>query len=112
VTDAASLTETSWRKRATTISTLRDPYPPHGQTPSTTSEGAGLTAKARTEQSSILPRCASSSDTVREIKYQILHLKAAPFDRRVKNGVGRLHVHFPAQANHRRDRIEREWGLI
>ena len=37
-------------------------------------EGAGLTAKARTEQSSMSPQCASSSDTVREIKYQILHV--------------------------------------
>jgi hypothetical protein len=37
-------------------------------------EGAGLTAKARTEQSSMSPQYASSSDTVREIKYQILHL--------------------------------------
>ena len=37
-------------------------------------EGAGLTAKARTERSSMSPQCASSSDTVREIKYQILHL--------------------------------------
>ena len=34
---------------------------------------AELTAKARTEQSSVSPQCASSSDTVREIKYQILH---------------------------------------
>jgi hypothetical protein len=37
-------------------------------------EGAGLTAKARTEQSSMSPQYASSSDTVREIKYQILHI--------------------------------------
>src|SRR6266542_1160392 len=37
-------------------------------------EGAGLTAKARTERSSMSPQCASSSDTVREIKYQILQL--------------------------------------
>jgi hypothetical protein len=37
-------------------------------------EGAGLTAKARTEQSSMSPQYASSSDTVREIKYQILQL--------------------------------------
>jgi hypothetical protein len=37
-------------------------------------EGAGLTAKARTEQSSMSPQHASSSDTVREIKYQILQL--------------------------------------
>jgi hypothetical protein len=37
-------------------------------------EGAGLTAKARTEQSSMSPQYASSSDTVREIKYQILQV--------------------------------------
>jgi hypothetical protein len=37
-------------------------------------EGAGLTAKARTERSSMSPQCASSSDTVREIKYQILQI--------------------------------------
>jgi hypothetical protein len=37
-------------------------------------EGAGLTAKARTERSSMSPQCGSSSDTVREIKYQILQL--------------------------------------
>jgi hypothetical protein len=32
----------------------------------------GLTAKAATERSSLLLQFASSSDTVREIKYQIL----------------------------------------
>jgi hypothetical protein len=37
-------------------------------------EGAGLTAKARTERSSMSPQCGSSSDTVREIKYQILQV--------------------------------------
>jgi hypothetical protein len=33
-----------------------------------------LTAKARTEQSSALPRCAWLSNTVREIEYQFLQL--------------------------------------
>jgi CBS domain containing-hemolysin-like protein len=37
----------------------------------------GLDAKARTEQSSMSPQYASSSDTVREIKYQILHTMAS-----------------------------------
>src|SRR5260370_29528418 len=50
---------------------------PSGQAP-TPHDGAlkarGLTAKARTERSSMASRCALSSDTVREIKYQILHL--------------------------------------
>jgi hypothetical protein len=44
---------------------------PHGGAP----KARGLTAKARTERSSMLPRCASSSDTVREIKYQILQIQ-------------------------------------
>ena len=39
-----------------------------------------MTAKARTERSSMSPQCASSSDTVREIKYQILHFMAAVVD--------------------------------
>src|SRR5262245_25347747 len=43
---------------------------PHSGAP----KARGLTAKARTERSSMLPRCTSSSDTVREIKYQILQL--------------------------------------
>jgi tripartite-type tricarboxylate transporter receptor subunit TctC len=46
---------------------------PHGGPP----KARGLTAKTRTERSSMLPRCASSSDTVREIKYQILQLSAS-----------------------------------
>jgi tripartite-type tricarboxylate transporter receptor subunit TctC len=45
---------------------------PHGGPP----KARGLTAKTRTERSSMLPRCASS-DTVREIKYQILQLSAS-----------------------------------
>jgi hypothetical protein len=49
-------------------------------------EGAGLTAKARTEQSSMSPQYASPSDTVREIKYQILQFVIA--DRFVGVGVG------------------------
>src|SRR5215472_2124175 len=43
---------------------------PHSGAP----KARGLTAKAPTERSSLLLRCASSSDTVREIKYQILQL--------------------------------------
>ena len=46
---------------------------PHSGAP----KARGLTAKAPTERSSLLLRCASSSDTVREIKYQILHLNMA-----------------------------------
>src|SRR6516162_5243107 len=48
---------------------------PSGQAPTPHSgapKARGLTAKAPTERSSLLPRCASSSDTVREIKYQIV----------------------------------------
>jgi hypothetical protein len=35
----------------------------------------GLTAKARTKRSFMLSRCVSSSDTVREIKYQIFQIR-------------------------------------
>jgi len=38
---------------------------PHSGVP----KARGLTAKAPTERSSLLPRCASSSDTVREIEH-------------------------------------------
>jgi hypothetical protein len=44
---------------------------PHSGAP----QARGLTANARTERSSMSPQCASSSDTVREIKYQILQLR-------------------------------------
>jgi len=55
-------------------------------------EGAGLTAEARTEQSSMSPQYAMSSDTVREIKYQILHNIS---ERRFPTGTGVLHqIHF------------------
>src|SRR6266498_4473051 len=43
---------------------------PHSGAP----KARGLTAKARTEQSSALPQCAWLSNTVREIEYQFLHL--------------------------------------
>jgi hypothetical protein len=49
-----------------------------GQAPkprSSAPKGPGLTAKERIERSSPQPRCKPSSDTVREIKYQILQLK-------------------------------------
>src|SRR5439155_23683182 len=48
---------------------------PHSGAP----KARGLTAKARTERSSMLPRCASLSDTAREIEYQFLHLITMPF---------------------------------
>src|SRR5262249_32095595 len=43
---------------------------PHGGAP----KARGLTASARAERSSMFPRCASSSDAVRKIKYQILQI--------------------------------------
>src|SRR5438445_13046887 len=43
---------------------------PHSGAP----KARGLTAKARTERSSMLPRCASLSDTAREIEYQFLQV--------------------------------------
>src|SRR2546430_15581876 len=46
---------------------------PHSGAP----KARGLTAKARTERSSMLPRCASLSDTAREIEDQFLQLTFA-----------------------------------
>jgi hypothetical protein len=48
---------------------------PHSGAP----KARGSTATAPTERSSMLSRCASSSDTVREINYQILQLKFEDF---------------------------------
>jgi hypothetical protein len=45
---------------------------PHSGAPKT----RALTAKAPTERSSLLPRCASSSDAVRDTKYQIYKLRS------------------------------------
>jgi hypothetical protein len=57
-----------------------------------------LTAKARTEQSSALPRCAWLSNTVREIEYQFLQLNfGAPTDglqRAIPNVGGVAHPAF------------------
>jgi len=39
---------------------------PHGGAP----KARGLTASARAERSSMFPRCASSSDAIRKIKYR------------------------------------------
>src|SRR5262249_44983698 len=50
---------------------------PHSGAP----KARGLTAKARTEQSSALPRCAWLSNTVREIEYRFLHLISALGDK-------------------------------
>jgi hypothetical protein len=47
---------------------------PHSGAP----KARGLTAKARTERSSMLPRCASLSDTVREIEYRFLQVISGP----------------------------------
>jgi hypothetical protein len=59
-------------------------------------EGAGLTAKARTERSSMSPQCASSSDTVREIKYQILHfMTVQPDTTKAREAVARRGKRFP-----------------
>src|SRR5262245_40627176 len=65
--------EADWRhgRRVCLAASSGQAPTPHSGAP----KARGLTAKARTERSSMLPRCASSSDTVREIKYQILHIR-------------------------------------
>jgi hypothetical protein len=82
--------------------------PPSGQAPYAAwrrAKGTGLDRESADRAIiNITPRCASSSDTVREIKYQILHLsspRARPsglLRRSMDAGTSRGLLSFPAAA--------------